>query len=117
MNPLAAQIRRNLAAVEIAIARIPDFDFGSRDRGIWIEEIDAILVARPLGAARNSRAHDGLTIGVKGGQRFQGLDGFWRQNFGINGFKIGTDLQLSRSHKLPPCNFTRHERRTGGALG
>src|SRR5262249_54446910 len=74
------------------------------------------FVARPLGTPRNSRTHDGLTIGVQRGQRFQCPEGFWRQNVGIDGFKIGTDLQLSRSHKLPPCSFTRHERRTCGAL-
>ena len=47
LDPLALQVGRNLAADERAVARLLHLDQRPRNVGVRIEELDAVLLARP----------------------------------------------------------------------
>jgi hypothetical protein len=93
LDPLALQVRGNLAPHEPARACVADRHASSRDDARRIEEADVFLAAHALGPPLDARVHHAFALLVEGHERFEHGKGRRRQDVVVARSQISTDLK------------------------
>ena len=97
LDPLALQVVRDLASLEVAAPGVRDGDIRARDDRIRIEEPDRLPVARTSGAAPDTGGHRRLALHVERRQDFKGGKHFWRVHIVVNTGEVTADTDLAHS--------------------
>ena len=92
MNPLALQIPGNLAADEVTIPRVLNFDFCPGYSSCRIEERDSLFVSSPRRPTLDSAGHHRLAIFVQPGEGLQSCHRLPGENIPIVVFQVALDL-------------------------
>src|SRR5207237_547368 len=101
LNPLAAQVRGNVAPYELAVSRILSFDPGAWNVRVRWQERDPLIVPCARRAARDPGGHDLLAIRVEGRQCIERRENFLGEDVWIGAFEVRADLQGSRHARAP----------------
>ena len=103
LNPLAAEVGRDLAPGEGAVPGILDGDAGPRDRGARVQEGYPLFVACACCPPLDASCHHGFPIGVESRQLFEGVDGVCGVDVLIGMRQVASDLECSWCHRLVQC--------------
>ena len=94
LDPLSAKIRRDLAPLERALARLARGDSASRGiNASRVEELDACPIARATGATLRAALHHGLTFGIELRERRQDPQRRLREDVGVFSGNLVADLK------------------------
>ena len=99
LNPLAAEVRWDLAPGEGAVPGILDGDAGPRDRGALVQEGYALFVACACCPPLDASCHHGFAISVESRQLFEGVGGVRGVDVLIGMRQVASDLECSWCHR------------------
>ena len=100
LDPLALEVVRDLAPLEVAGPRVRDADGGARDDRTRIEEPDWLPVARTGGAPPDAGGHRSLPLDLERRQDFKGGKHLWRVDIVVDTREIAADTDLA--HRASP---------------
>src|SRR4029077_6741960 len=83
LDPLAHQIGRDLAPVEVSVAGVLNADARSRNQRLGIEEGNALPAALPRQSPRDAPCHQFVLVTVERRQNLQRLKRRWAVNLGV----------------------------------
>ena len=95
LDPLALQVGRNLAADEGAVARVLNLDQRPRNVGVRIEELDAVLLARPRRSPADPVRHHLFAVVVERRQLVKRAHHLGREDVVVDRLQVAADLQHS----------------------
>src|SRR5262249_54738537 len=87
LNPLTAKVGRNLAANEVAVARVLDFDVCSSYGRGCIQELDSFFIAKPRRSPGCTASQNCSPFSVKFSQHFESVESLSRENILVLAFK------------------------------
>ena len=114
LDPLALQIGRDLAPLEVAVAGVLDPDAGARDQRLGIEEGDALPAALPRQSPRDAPCHQLAPVTVERRQDLQrlerrrGVDVGVRLKHAVAVFESSSHLPSRTSKLMPPRDLDKN---------